>query len=301
MSLITCEGLTKKYGSTRAVDNLDVTIEAGPPVALIGPNGAGKTTLLSLLSGFIRPSDGRALVLGKQPGSSALHGKLSALPQDANLDSRLGIGRQLVHYARLQGFSRSDAKRAMAESLSTVQLTDAMRKNPEELSHGMRKRLSIAQMLMGSPKVALLDEPTAGLDPPNVKIIRDVIAAHAGKTTFIISSHNLDELEKLCDDVIFLQEGRLVKHQAISSLSDQQGVLTVRLEDSGVEEFAAACAEMPGCLNVTRQQQGAFIIEYDAQKHPAFDIRMIEMLNARGWGYRNVSKGRSLEDKLFDS
>jgi len=301
VSLISCEGLTKNFGSTVALDSLDVTIEAGPPVALIGPNGAGKTTLLSLLSGFIRPSAGHATLLGERPGSSALHGKLSALPQDANLDSRIGIGRQLVHYARLQGFSRGDAKRAMAESLATVQLSDAAGKKPEELSHGMRKRLAIAQMLMGSPKVALLDEPTAGLDPPNVKVIRDVIAEHAGKTTFIISSHNLDELEKLCDDVVFLDKGKLVKHQAISSLSDQQGVLTVRLEDAATDELVAACGEMPGCLNVTRQQQGAYIIEYDAEHHPAFDIRLIEMLNARGWGYRNVSKGRSLEDKLFDS
>lgn len=300
MSLLSCQGLTKKFGSTLAVSELDLEIESGPPVALIGPNGAGKTTLLSLLSGFIRPSSGNATIMGERPGSAALHGKLAALPQDANLDPRLSIARQLKHYARLQGLSKSAASDAVHSCLETVQLADAASKKPDELSHGMRKRIAIAQMLMGEPTLALLDEPTAGLDPPNVKIIRDVIARHAGSTTFVISSHNLDELEKLCRDVVFLDKGRLVKHQLISSLADQQGVLTVRLSDVDADEFMQACREMPGTLGVSLQEQGSFIIDYDADAHPAFDIRLIELLNARGWRYRNVSKGRSLEDKLFD-
>lgn len=300
MSLLSCQGLTKKYGSTLAVNDLSLDIESGPPVALIGPNGAGKTTLLSLLSGFIRPSNGSATILGHAPGSAALHGKLSALPQDANLDPRLSVSRQLRHFAQLQGLSKREAVAAVQTSLETVQLADAAHKKPDELSHGMRKRIAIAQMLMGEPKLALLDEPTAGLDPPNVKIIRDVIARHAGNTTFVISSHNLDELEKLCRDVVFLDKGKLLKHQPISDLSEQQGVLNVRLTDVDADEFVQACRELPGILNVALQEQGNFIIEYDADSHPAFDIRLIELLNARGWRYRNVSKGRSLEDKLFD-
>ena len=300
MSLLSCQGLTKKYGSTLAVNDLSLEIDSGPPVALIGPNGAGKTTLLSLLSGFIRPSAGSASILGHAPGSAALHGKLSALPQDANLDPRLSVSRQLQHFAQLQGLSGREAATAVQSSLETVQLADAAHKKPDELSHGMRKRIAIAQMLMGEPKLALLDEPTAGLDPPNVKIIRDVIARHAGNTTFVISSHNLDELEKLCRDVVFLDKGKLVKHQPISDLSEQQGVLNVRLTDVDADEFMLACRDLPGTLNVTLQEQGNFIIDYDADGHPAFDIRLIELLNARGWRYRNVSKGRSLEDKLFD-
>ncbi len=300
MSIFSCQGLTKKYGSTLALNELDLDIESGPPVALIGPNGAGKTTLLSLLSGFIRPSAGQATILGEKPGSASLHGKLSALPQDANLDPRLSIARQLKHYARLQGLSNSAAIDAVQKSLDTVQMADAADKKPDELSHGMRKRIAIAQMLMGEPKLALLDEPTAGLDPPNVKIIRDVIARHADATTFIISSHNLDELEKLCRDVVFLDKGQLVKHQRISSLQEQQGVLTVRLNDVDADAFMQACRELPGTLNISLQEQGSFIIDYDSDAHPAFDIRMIELLNAKGWQYRNVSKGRSLEDKLFD-
>ncbi len=300
MSLLSCQGLTKKYGSTLAVNDLSLEIESGPPVALIGPNGAGKTTLLSLLSGFIRPSNGSASIMGHAPGSAALHGKLSALPQDANLDPRLSVSKQLRHFARLQGLSKSDAVAAVQSSLETVQLADAAHKKPDELSHGMRKRIAIAQMLMGEPKLALLDEPTAGLDPPNVKIIRDVIARHAGNTTFVISSHNLDELEKLCRDVVFLDQGKLLKHQPISDLAEQQGVLNVRLTDVDAEAFMRACRELPGTLNVVLQEQGNYIIDYDADSHPAFDIRLIELLNARGWRYRNVSKGRSLEDKLFD-
>jgi len=298
--MLECRGLTKKFGSTVAVNALDLELEAKGPVALIGPNGAGKTTFLSLLCGFIRPSSGEVRVFDHKPGSSALHGAVAALPQDAAFDPGLSVGRQLNHYARLQGLSRAEAKSAVASSLDTVQLGDSYSSRPEELSHGMRKRISIAQSLLGSPKLVLLDEPTAGLDPPNAKVIRDVVRAHADQATFVISSHNLDELERLCTEVVFLEKGTLQAHKAIDAFEDDSSYLSVRLIDVELEDFSAACTDLPGIENI-QVQQGAFVVRYNQQVNPALDIRLMEMMNAKGWQYRNINRGRSLEDKLFDA
>lgn len=298
--MLECKGLTKKFGSTIAVSALDLSLKAGGPIALVGPNGAGKTTLLSLCCGFIRPSGGSVTLFGQKPGHAALHGKIAALPQDAQFDPGLSVARQLMHYARLQGLSRGQAKEAVIKALDIVQMRDSQQAQADELSHGMRKRVAIAQVLLGTPEIALLDEPTAGLDPPNAKIIRDVVAEHKEKTTFVVSSHNLDELERLCSEVVFLQNGALHAHKSIDAYDDDSSYLTVRLSDVSAEEFIQACHAISGVDQVT-EEQGGFVIRYDAQSNPALDIRLMEMMNAKGWQYRNLNRGRSLEDQLFGS
>ena len=132
MKLVTTHGLAKHYGSVRALDALDLTLEQGDPIALVGPNGAGKTTLLSLLCGFISPTRGKAEVLGFPVGSKHLRGKVSALPQDANLDPSISIERQLRLLARLQGFSSNAAVEEVQRVLDTVQLGDIGARKSEE-------------------------------------------------------------------------------------------------------------------------------------------------------------------------
>ncbi len=298
MSLITTSGLSKHYGRVKALDSLDLTLEAGDPIALVGPNGAGKTTLLSLLCGFINPSAGRAEVLGHPVGSSELVGKLAALPQDANFDPRISIERQLHLLARLQGMSSSAATDEVQRVLDTVQLGDIGPRKPDQLSHGMRKRLSLAQALIGSPELIMLDEPTAGIDPPNVKIIRDLIRQESSGATFIISSHNLDELEKLCGSVVYLANGKLVEYGPIDPSADS-GYLTLRPNEIDPQQFIPACQSLQGVSSVQQQAQGDFLIRYDRQY--AVDQQLLQLLAANGWSYRYLINGRSLEDRLYGS
>jgi len=296
MTLLTTNGLSKHYGSVKALDSLDLVLEPGEPIALIGPNGAGKTTLLSLLCGYIRPSSGSALVLGQQPGSSALAGKLAALPQDAHLDPRFSIRKQLGFLAKLQGIAGNEAGREVDRVLDTVQLADAGFKKPGELSHGMRKRVSLAQSLLGKPELILLDEPTAGIDPPNVKIIRDLIRREAANVTFIISSHNLDELEKLCGSVVYLSQGKLVETGPIDSSADD-GYLTVRLPSVSEDHFIRECLKLNGVLDVQRQAQGDYLIKQVAGH--AVDQALLAMMAKNEWRYKHLIKGRSLEERLY--
>ena len=175
MSVVRIKALEKRFGSAKALSDLTLELDSGPPIALIGPNGAGKTTLFSVLCGFLKPSSGSVEVLGLKPGSRELVGKLTSMPQDAQMDPHFTVGRQLKHYARLQGLSKHDAGVDASRVLELVQLQNAESMKPEALSHGMRKRVALAQALLGTPELVLLDEPTAGIDPPNVKIIRDLV------------------------------------------------------------------------------------------------------------------------------
>lgn len=298
MSLVVANGLTKRYGSTTALDQMTLTLEPGPPVALIGPNGAGKTTFLSLLCGFIRPSAGTVQILGNKPGSSSLSGHLAALPQDAVLDPRLGIGRQLKFLGELQGMSRHEARIDVERVLAAVDLADVVHKKPTELSHGMRKRVSIAQTLLGSPSVVLLDEPTAGIDPPNAKMIRDVVRRESGDITFIVSSHNLDELERLCESVVYLEKGKLLSH---GSLADDttNGLLTLRLIDVDESEFLSACIMLPTVLDVGRLSQGDYLLKVSDDMLASQAV--LELLQQRNWQYRQLSRGRTLEERFYGS
>ena len=298
VTVVNCANLSKHYGSKTALDSVNLSIEPGEPVALIGPNGAGKTTLLSLLCGYIHPSGGDVKVLGETPGSAALNGRLTALPQDAQFDPRFSIGTQLHLYARLQDLSGSTARHDVNRVLDLVGLPDAKNQKPSELSHGMRKRVAIAQALLGKPELVLLDEPTAGLDPPNAKTIRELIAFESQRTTFVVSSHNLDELEKLCSTVIHLDQGRLKDHVDISD-STNDGFLTVKLVEADMDQVCAVVANLSGVIDVSQNKTGAIVLQYNADSHPTMDQSLLKLLGERNWVYKHLIKGRTLEDKLF--
>ena len=296
MNVIECQGLTKRYGSTVALDNVTLELPAGEPIALIGPNGAGKTTFLSLLCGYVRASKGSVNILGETPGAQALSGKLAALPQDALMDPRLSVGRQLRFYAQLQGMSRKDAGREVMRVLEQVDLANSINTKPADLSHGMRKRISIAQALLGSPQLVLLDEPTAGIDPPNAKMIRDLIREQSSNTTFIVSSHNLDELERLCGSVVYLEKGRLISVGPVSD-DDNHDFVTIRLGTVPEEEFMAIASALPGVLGITKTAQGDYLFETDNDMLTSASL--MQLLHDKGWHYRQMTRGKSLEERLY--
>ncbi|NND91815.1 MAG: ABC transporter ATP-binding protein [Granulosicoccus sp.] len=296
--IIQCRQLSKRYGSKNALDSISLALPAGDAIALIGPNGAGKSTLISVLCGFIGKSAGEVTVLGKEPGARTLIGQVAALPQDAQLDPRLGVGRQLRFLARLQGMSARDARLDVQRVLQTVDLADAEHSKPADLSHGMRKRIAIAQALLGSPRLILLDEPTAGIDPPNAKMIRELIREQSHSTTFVVSSHNLDELERLCATVVYLEQGRLVSVGPVMD-DDAHGFVTLRLINTPEAEFVEAARALPGILSVSRITQGDYRIE--TTDDMLASVLLLQLLADRGWRYRQLSRGKSLEERLYGS
>ena len=298
--IIQCLNLSHFYSGKAALSKVNFEVSAGEPVGLVGPNGAGKTTLLSILSGFLRPTSGTITLFGHQTGASELSGKVSALPQDARLDPAFTIGDQLIFYARLQGFS---AKQAIVEAtrvLEAVGLKDSLNETPVTLSHGMGKRVAIAQALIGQPQLMLLDEPTAGLDPVNTRNIRSIISDLSPDTTFIISSHDLAELGRLCQQILLLETGIMNSMQLnLDEADSPTRFFTIQMEACPAMNVVAELKKIEGVLLVSNPQKNEFIVEYNPEIEPKMDLNIINCLTDNNWQYRQVSQGKTLEEKLF--
>ena len=298
--IIQCLNLSHFYSGKAALSNVNFEISAGEPVGLVGPNGAGKTTLLSILSGFLRPTSGTITLFGHRPGVSELSGKVSALPQDARLDPAFSIGIQLIFYARLQGFSAKQAGVEATRVLEAVGLKDSLNEKPVTLSHGMGKRVAIAQALIGQPQLMLLDEPTAGLDPINTRNIRTIISDLSPDTTFIISSHDLAELGRLCQHILLLETGLMNSMQLDLDEGDSPTrFYTIQMEACPAKDVVSKLKHLEGALHVTNPQKNEFIVEYNPKIEPKMDLKIINCLADNNWQYRQISQGKTLEEMLF--
>ncbi len=299
-ALIECLGLSKSYGMKNALKNVSFEIQAGQPIALVGPNGAGKSTLFGILSGYMPASSGEAKILGHKVGSPELIGRIGALPQDALFDPNLTIMQQLSFLARLQGFNRNASLKEAARVLELMQLAEVAKEKITALSHGMKKRVAIAQALMGEPELVLLDEPTAGLDPENARNIRQQVTALAGETTFLISSHNLEELERLCGQVLHLDQGELKSQQIIGHQAEQQSIayLSLRLNIKNAA-LKTTIEQLDAVVQVDVKQGDEFIIRYNNILNSTLDQQLLQVLAQQGISYRQITHGQSLEDQLF--
>lgn len=297
-TLISCHNVNKFFGSKQALKDVSFELNVGETTALVGPNGAGKTTLFSILCNYHLPSSGQVTIFGEKPGSTALISRMGALPQDAQLDPRFAIKHQLELYAKLQGFGKKAAAKECERVLERVELSQVLNERPAALSHGMRKRVTIAQALIGSPELVMLDEPTAGLDPANARNIRQLVMDLSGDASFIISSHNLDELERLCSTVLLLEQGNLSQQEIGQQSQSQLQSITLLLEPTQLEA-ASLLANIQGVNNIESINKQEFVISYDALNSPQFDIDLIQGVQQQGLQYRQLTKGLSLEQQLF--
>ena len=294
--LIKASGLSKSYGAKQALNNVSFEIQKGAPVALVGPNGAGKTTLFSLLCGYINPSHGELSILGHKPGSATLFNQVSALPQDAQLDPRFNIDKQLAFYGKLQGMGAKQSHNEALRVLDLVGLKEVAKQRAGDLSHGMRKRVTIAQALIGSPKIVMLDEATAGLDPIHAREVRELVSSLSDEATFILSSHDLTELERLCSQVLHLDKGILSEHQTKDN-NTHTHFYTLMLNEAyqNVEQQLQALA---GVSRVYMSQHKEYVIEYQPTGEP-LDIALLNFCHQQNWQYRQLVNGHTLENQIF--
>ena len=227
---LTLVGIDRRFGRAVALDGLSFAVPQGSICALVGENGAGKTTTLGILAGFLTPDSGSVDVLGLGPYHVATHrGRVGILPQDAELPTESTPAELLYAWARLQGLDPGAARRSASTCLDSVLLGDRAHQRVATLSHGMRRRLTVASALVGDPELILLDEPTSGLDPAQARHLRDVLATRRGRATVVISSHNLPELESLCDHVVILEKGRCLRADRMDAVTGRDRELCVHL------------------------------------------------------------------------
>jgi ABC-2 type transport system ATP-binding protein len=302
--------VTKRFGPKTAVDGVSFGIQVGSVHGLIGPNGAGKTTIFSMLAGYLEPTGGIVEVLGLAPKSvDRLRARLGVLPQDALLPSGDTVGEFLVDMARLQDIPAAKAEACAREALDEVSGKDWWRQRCGSLSHGMAKRVGLAQAFLGEPEVVLLDEPTAGLDPRVAFEIRQLVAAKKGRATIVISSHNLQELESLCDGAVVLDQGRVVASGPMSDLTaanEQVRVLVAPGTTRGTKSAQVPVQELRAIPVVKSaefdEERLEIAVLFERKEADAETVigQVLSVLLRNQVRISGVSKGRGLEQRVMD-
>jgi ABC-2 type transport system ATP-binding protein len=294
----------KRFGANQALRGLSLEVPRGSMFGLIGPNGAGKTTAFSIACGFLNPDAGEVSILDSGPFSPArLKGRMTALPQDALLGAETRCLEHLEYFGRLQGLAPVEARRQGERLLDEVGLGDRRQAKARTLSHGMLRRLSVAQALLGDPELILLDEPTSGLDPRHAHELRELLRrTRRDGRTVVISSHNLPELEALCDHVAFIDGGVAVAAGATDVVTGKGQEVEIDLA-AGPVPTAAVTTALPGdTVTFDEQRRLLRIVFQPRPDHAAEDVIGIALgaLLSGGARIAGVRRGTSLEKKFLE-
>jgi ABC-type multidrug transport system ATPase subunit len=289
-------------GGRRALDRLTFQVPRGAICGFIGPNGAGKTTTFSIVSGFLPADEGTVDILGEGPFDPwTFKGRLGVLPQDAELPGRHTAPELLEHLAVLQGMDRRFARIEAARRLEQVRLGDRLGDRIDALSHGMRRRVAVASALLGAPELVLLDEPTAGLDPLQAMSLREELAALRGRTTLVISSHNLAELERLCDWIVMIDEGRCVREGSCAEVTGRQARLIVHTPASASASAALqAHPALSGAVVSVSDDEVSIALAPGSDADDA-SLAIMSALVSAGIPLRELRRGTSLEEEFMDA
>lgn len=243
MNIISVRGLTKLYGELRAVDRVDFDIKRGECFGFLGPNGAGKTTVMSIICCLLPPTDGDVRVFGMdvKEKPSEIKARIGVMPQDENLDPDLSVIENLIVYARYFDIPKRLSVPRADELLEFVGLTEKRNSPIKSLSGGMKRRLLLARALLNNPELLILDEPTTGLDPSSRHHVWDMLNHLKTKegTTLVLTTHYMEEAEKLCDRVAIMSLGRVVAIDPPEALIQRYGgnleEVYLRLTGRGLE------------------------------------------------------------------
>jgi len=253
-AVIAAQGLTKRYGKATAVNAISFAIKKGEVFGLLGPNGAGKTTTILMMLGLTEISSGQVSVLGFNPARAPLQVKrhVGYLPDSVGFYDQLTAVENLAYTAKLMGLRLAERTERIADALARVRLTDVAHKRVATFSRGMRQRLGLAEIIVKRAGIAILDEPTSGLDPQATIEFLDLIAElKRGGTTVLLSSHLLDQVQRVCDRVALFKEGRIAMMGSVAELAVQVlgagFVVEVEAEGQGI---ARKLSTIPGVTRV---------------------------------------------------
>lgn len=247
MTVIAARGLVKRYGDLAAVDGIDFEVPPGESFGLLGPNGAGKSTTMRMVGAVSARTAGDLTVLGLDPDTHGpeIRAQLGVVPQEDNLDVELRARENLLVYGRYFGISRAECLRRADELLAFAQLEDKANAKVDDLSGGMKRRLTIARALINTPRVLMLDEPTTGLDPQARHVLWDrLFRLKERGTTLVLTTHYMDEAEQLCDRLIVVDHGRIMAEGSPAELIRQYSTREVVELRFGTDRNADAGARL---------------------------------------------------------
>ncbi len=252
--MITIDNVSRRYGDFAAVDRVSFTITPGEIVGLLGHNGAGKTTIMKMLTGYLEPSEGQITINGcdiiKQ--RHQVQQEIGYLPENCPIYSEMTVVDYLDYAASLYSISASKKPAMIVEAIEKTALTDKAHQSISTLSRGYRQRIGVAQAILHKPKFLILDEPTNGLDPTQIQQMRELIKDLAKKSTVIISTHILQEVQAVCDRVIIIRNGQLALDTNLNMLQSEKKLLLSL--DTAVENPEKILMDVTGVMQVSRAE-----------------------------------------------
>lgn len=248
---IALDGLYKRYGSLTAVDGITLSIGARQLYGILGPNGAGKSTLIKLMTGLLEPDQGKVQIAGSMAGR---HGSVGLCPQELVVWEELTVREQLLFIAAMHQVPRRTAVRRAEELLAALGLAEKEHERAAALSGGMKRRLNMMLALMHDPDIVILDEPHAGLDPQSRLLVREFLKQLSIRKTVIVTTHDMEEVEKMADRVVIIDRGRVIAENtpdALKSAAFEGSFVEVSLTDPvalAEEAMADLVKAFPGLL-----------------------------------------------------
>lgn len=251
--------LTKRYDTVTALDQIAFEVRTGEVMGFLGPNGAGKTTTLRILTGLIAPTSGSVRIngLNAQTDSLAIRRQIGYLPENVSLYPELRAEEYLAYRAHIKGVPRAERRSRLEEVMQRCAVTDARRKLIGRLSKGYRQRVALADCLIGRPSILILDEPTVGLDPHQIRQTRELIQSLGKTTTVFLSTHILPEVEMICDRVTIIDQGRIVAVDSPENLRQrisggQAMHVELRGEEGVIQQALVQLKATPGLQTESR-------------------------------------------------
>lgn len=303
--MIEVKNLTKTYGQQIAVDNISFSVDKGEVLGFLGPNGAGKTTLMRMLTCFFPPSSGTASMAGYDCFADSLQvrKRIGYLPERVPLYEDMSVKDYLAFVAGIKGTATRDIKSRVAQTMDDCNVDNVANKLIHDLSRGYRQRVGLAQALVNDPEILILDEPTVGLDPKQIKEIRKLIKELAGKRTVILSTHILPEVSMICGRVIIINDGKLVANDTPQNLTaslQKSARIFLQIAGAAADEIEKELTQLSGIKKVSldeNQPDGGhgFIVEVEQENNVKKTLHA--MIINKGW---ELEEMRSLHMSLED-
>lgn len=294
MALIQVENLEKSYHKSNVINGIDFQLEAGKCVALIGANGAGKTTTLKMLSGLLKPTNGRIVFPGEKK-SKDIRSLIGYLPQHPVFYEWMTAGEFLEYSGKLSGLGAGEAKKRSNELLELVGLSDAKKRKVSKYSGGMKQRLGIAQAIIHKPKLIMLDEPVSALDPFGRREVLELLEKLKQEATVLFSTHILHDAEEICERILLLHQGVIIEDGTMDHFRDkyQQSKIDIALRDIS-ESYIQSLRKLPGVTNVTQQAKTISVFARDLE---AIKGKILIMAAKESWPlYKFEISSMNLED-----
>ena len=303
--MIEVQHITKRYGRVTAVDDVSFRAERGEILGFLGPNGAGKTTTMRILTGYMPPTEGKAMVAGLDVFTQPIEAKRRTgyLPETPPLYPDMTVREYLDFVAKIKGVAPKERRNRVASTMERTRVADMASRHCSKLSKGYRQRVGLAQALIHNPEVLILDEPTAGLDPKQIIETRDLIRSLGGDHTIVLSTHILPEVAQTCHRVVIINKGRVVAVDTPENLTARlKGAETMYVQiDSAGGDALAVLQAIPGVTRVAASDGKGPAGGFEVESERGTDVRreIARTVVNRGWGLLELRPMRMSLEEIF--